>query len=179
MRCGVSLGRKLNNDGSAMPLIIKLRGLSVCNVDTSGRSRLTVKSIVGTIRYSPFLYRWYRCVQLSPRSQTHTVGKTQTQKMERKHLTFRTRLKRFVRKTICFSKSMRLHDIVIGLFVNRYEFGILVTAHMCPLKLLPLNYHYLLPRWWSLGVQWAGVSSRVADLTRRADGASSDLCQSA
>jgi len=48
--------------------------------------------------------------------------------------------------------------------------------HMCPLKLLPLNYHYLLPRWWSLGVQWAGVSSRVADLTRRADGASSDLC---
>ena len=51
--------------------------------------------------------------------------------------------------------------------------------HMCPLKLLPLNYHYLLPRWWSLGVQWAGVSSRVADLTRRADGASSDLCPSA
>jgi insertion element IS1 protein InsB len=58
----------------------------------------------------------------------HTVGKPQTQKMERKHLTFRTRLKRFVRKTICFSKSMRLHDIVIGLFVNCYVFGILVTA---------------------------------------------------
>jgi len=56
----------------------------------------------------------------------HTVGKRQTQKIERKHLTFRTRLKRFVRKTICFSKSMRLHDIVIGLFVNRYEFGMLI-----------------------------------------------------
>jgi insertion element IS1 protein InsB len=56
----------------------------------------------------------------------HTVGKTHTQKIERKHLTLRTRLKRFVRKIICFSKSMRLHDIVIGLFVNRYEFGMLV-----------------------------------------------------
>jgi insertion element IS1 protein InsB len=53
----------------------------------------------------------------------HTVGKTYTQKIERKHLTFRTRLKRLVRKTICFSKCVLLHDIVIGLFVNRYEFG--------------------------------------------------------
>ena len=56
----------------------------------------------------------------------HTVGKTQTQKMERKHLTFRIRRKRFMRKTICFSQSMRLHEIVIGLLVNRDEFGMLV-----------------------------------------------------
>jgi insertion element IS1 protein InsB len=27
------------------------------------------------------------------------------------------------RKTICFSKSVQMHDLVIGLFVNRYEFG--------------------------------------------------------
>jgi insertion element IS1 protein InsB len=59
-------------------------------------------------------------------SKQHSVGKTQTQKIERKHLTLRTRLKRLVRKTICFSKSVLLHDIVIGLFVNRYEFGILL-----------------------------------------------------
>jgi insertion element IS1 protein InsB len=57
-------------------------------------------------------------------AQQHTVGKTHTQKIERKHLTLRTRLKRLVRKTICFSKSVLLHDIVIGLFVNRYEFGL-------------------------------------------------------
>jgi len=56
--------------------------------------------------------------------EQHTVGKIHTQKIERKHLTFRTKLKRLMRKTICFSKSVRLHDIVIGLFVNRYEFGI-------------------------------------------------------
>jgi len=54
------------------------------------------------------------------------VGKANTQKIERKHLTLRTRIKRLARKTICFSKLNKMHDIVIGLFINRYEFGILV-----------------------------------------------------
>ena len=58
--------------------------------------------------------------------QTHVPGKRNTQQIERKHLTLRTRIKRLARKTICFSKSIELHDIVIGLFVNRYEFGLSV-----------------------------------------------------
>ena len=56
--------------------------------------------------------------------QQHTIGQENTQKIARKHLTLRTRIKRLTRKTICFSKSILLHDIVIGLFVNRYEFGL-------------------------------------------------------
>jgi insertion element IS1 protein InsB len=58
--------------------------------------------------------------------EKHVMGKQNTQKIERKHLTLRTRIKRWARKTICFSKSMQMHDIVIGLFVNRYEFGVSV-----------------------------------------------------
>lgn len=54
----------------------------------------------------------------------HTVGKARTQTIERKHLTLRTRIKRLARKTICFSKSEWLHDVVIGLFINRFEFGL-------------------------------------------------------
>lgn len=54
----------------------------------------------------------------------HQVGKANTQKIERKHLTLRTRLKRLVRRTICFSKSEVMHDVVIGLYINRYEFGL-------------------------------------------------------
>jgi insertion element IS1 protein InsB len=53
----------------------------------------------------------------------HTVGKANTQKIERKHIHVRTRLKRLVRRTICFSKTERMYDLVIGLFINRYEFG--------------------------------------------------------
>jgi insertion element IS1 protein InsB len=56
----------------------------------------------------------------------HSPGKHNTQQIERKHLTLRTRIKRLVRKTICFSKSTQMHDIVIGLFINRYEVGLSV-----------------------------------------------------
>jgi insertion element IS1 protein InsB len=57
-------------------------------------------------------------------AEEHQAGKCNTQQIERKHLTLRTRIKRLVRKTICFSRSTQMHDIVIGLFVNRYEFGL-------------------------------------------------------
>lgn len=59
-------------------------------------------------------------------SERHALGKQNTQKIERKHLMLRTRIKRLARKTICFSKRKKMHDIVMGLFINRYEFGVLV-----------------------------------------------------
>jgi len=44
----------------------------------------------------------------------HQPGKRNTQQIERKHLTLRTRTTRLVRKTICFSRSTQMHDLVIG-----------------------------------------------------------------
>jgi len=58
--------------------------------------------------------------------ETHVPGKRNTQQIERKHLTLRTRINRLARKTICFSKSTELHDIAIGLFIDHYEFGLAV-----------------------------------------------------
>ena len=55
--------------------------------------------------------------------EQHTIGKPVMQKIERKHLTLRTRLKRLARKTLCFSRSYVMHDLVIGLYMNRVEFG--------------------------------------------------------
>ncbi len=55
-------------------------------------------------------------------AEQHCPGKRNTERIERKHLAFRTRIKRLARKTICFSRSVQMHDIVIGLFINRYEF---------------------------------------------------------
>lgn len=51
------------------------------------------------------------------------IGKKNTQKIERNHLTLRTRIKRLARKTICFSKSLEVHKAVIGLFINIFFFG--------------------------------------------------------
>ena len=51
--------------------------------------------------------------------ESHEIGKRKTQRIERKHLNLRTRIKRLTRKTICFSKTEEMHDLVIGLFINR------------------------------------------------------------
>lgn len=53
----------------------------------------------------------------------HQVGKRNIQKIERKNLNFRTWIKRLTRKTICFSKLEVMHDTVIGLLINKVEFG--------------------------------------------------------
>ena len=66
------------------------------------------------------------------RDTAHVLKISPTTVIERKHLTLRTRIKRLARKTICFSKSIWLHDVVIGLFTIRlrrsealrYEFGL-------------------------------------------------------
>jgi IS1 family transposase/transposase-like protein len=56
-------------------------------------------------------------------AEKHEIGKRNTQKIERKNLNFRTWIKRLTRRTICFSKSEKMHDIVIGLLINKVEFG--------------------------------------------------------
>jgi insertion element IS1 protein InsB len=56
-------------------------------------------------------------------AEQHHVGKENTQKIESKHSNLRTRIKRLVRRTLCFSKTERRHDLVLGLFIKRYAFG--------------------------------------------------------
>jgi insertion element IS1 protein InsB len=56
-------------------------------------------------------------------TEKHIVGKEHMQRIESKHINLRTWIKRLMRRTICFSKTERMHDLVIALLVNRYEFG--------------------------------------------------------
>jgi len=58
----------------------------------------------------------------------HEVGKRNTQNIERKNLNLRTWIKRLTRKKICFSRSEKMHDIVIGLLINKVEFGVDIHA---------------------------------------------------
>ncbi|RZK28468.1 MAG: hypothetical protein EOO63_11190 [Hymenobacter sp.] len=50
----------------------------------------------------------------------HQVGKAPMQRLERKHLPLRTRLKRLTRQTICFSKKQFFHDGLITLFIFHF-----------------------------------------------------------
>ena len=58
----------------------------------------------------------YQLMNMKLEGQTH------------KKLNLRTWIKRLSRKTICFSKCEKTHDIVIGLLINKVEFGIDVHA---------------------------------------------------
>ena len=51
------------------------------------------------------------------------LGKRNTQRIERKHLSLRTWCSRLVRKGIRFSKSHLMHRIVIGLVINFWFFN--------------------------------------------------------
>jgi insertion element IS1 protein InsB len=53
----------------------------------------------------------------------HMGGKLTMQKIECKHLTLPTRLKRLARKTLWFSRSCMMHDLIIGLYMTHVEFG--------------------------------------------------------
>ena len=45
-------------------------------------------------------------------AEKHFIGKKNTQRIERKNLTLRTRIKRLCRKTICFSKTVLMHELL-------------------------------------------------------------------
>src|SRR5713101_4197829 len=68
---------------------------------------------VGCLR-APYRYReahdWQR-IYAEDRNQAHQL---------------RTRIKRLVRRTMCFSQTATMHDLVSGLFSNRYAFGLLI-----------------------------------------------------
>jgi insertion element IS1 protein InsB len=51
--------------------------------------------------------------------EQHHVGKEHTQTIASKHITLRTRITRLVRRTMCFSTTTTMHDLVIGLFIKR------------------------------------------------------------
>lgn len=54
--------------------------------------------------------------------EKYLTGKIFTQRIERNNLTLRTRIKRLARKTLCFSRSVELHEKVIGAFIEKYMF---------------------------------------------------------
>ena len=89
------------------------------------RTTKTLKKLLK--RLSPFKFSYYCTDDWKPYTSClpedqHIVGKLFTQRIERQNLTLRTRLKRLVRRTICFSRSVEVHDKVIGEFISREHY---------------------------------------------------------
>src|SRR4029434_1049006 len=85
---------------------------------------LQLKALLDPFGITRYYTDYWGAYERNLEPAVHCPGKCHTQQIERKHLTLRTRIKRLVRRTICFSKSIAMHDLVTGLFINRYEFGL-------------------------------------------------------
>ena len=89
--------------------------------NASFRRLLSLLAKSGVVVSRWFTDYWWAYHDLLP-AEIHQAGKDQTQSIERKHLDLRTRVKRLARRTICFSKSVLMHDTVIGLLINHLFF---------------------------------------------------------
>ena len=72
---------------------------------------------------------WKAYSKVVPEAQHTAVGKEsgQTAHVERWNLTLRQRLARFVRRTLSFSKSEKMHEACLRLFIHRYNCSLALT----------------------------------------------------
>jgi insertion element IS1 protein InsB len=89
-----------------------------------GHALLELKARLVPVGITRFYTEGWGAYQRHVAPARHEVGKHPTRQLEGKPLTLRTRSKRLVRKTLCFSKSTQMPELVIGLFLNRCELGV-------------------------------------------------------
>ncbi|QTL39800.1 IS1 family transposase [Xenorhabdus budapestensis] len=58
-------------------------------------------------------------------SEKHLVGKIFTQRIERHNLNLRIHIKRLARKTICYSRSIEVHEKLIGAYIEKHHYNAL------------------------------------------------------
>lgn len=84
---------------------------------------LQLKALLEPFGISHFYTGGWGAYERHLESEKHKIGKQNPQKIESKPTNLRARIKRLERKTTCFDKLELMQDLVIGLFINRYEFG--------------------------------------------------------
>ncbi|PHM38430.1 transposase [Xenorhabdus mauleonii] len=57
--------------------------------------------------------------------EKHLVGKIFTQRIERHNLNLRIHIKRLARRTICFSRSIEVHEKLIGAYIEKHHYNAL------------------------------------------------------
>lgn len=95
------------------------------------RTDKTLNTLLAHLRHFPlrlFCTDDWGAYERLIRCSKHIISKRYTQSIERPNLNFRTRIKRLQRKTICFSKSIEIHDKVIGEFIHRQFFQLVWGA---------------------------------------------------
>ena len=87
---------------------------------------LQVKTLLEPFGITRFYTDGWGAYERHKTADKHEVGKPHMQKIEILHINSRTRIKRLARTTIYSSKTTKMYDLVIGLFINRYEIGMAI-----------------------------------------------------
>jgi insertion element IS1 protein InsB len=131
--------RKRNKKVAIKPLlpVLTVLHLNICSPTHRSPSLLCFvrhdEHLHGSITLKPFgIRRFYTdgwgAYERHIDPEQYVVGTQPTQTIESKPINLRTRIKRLVRRTIGFSRTTTIHDLVIGLLINRYEFGRLISC---------------------------------------------------
>ena len=130
MRCGLLwVVNKANAgcDGRPLPWVEEAKTGEVVAFVFGRRTHQTFRSLLALLEESRIrVSRWitdawwayFDCLDQSIRLEYKVL----LQSLERKHFTLRTRIKRLARRTICFSKSIVVHNTIIGQFINQFFF---------------------------------------------------------
>lgn len=146
MRCGPSCARKRANAGSGGS---RKRAPDTWLAFVLGRrTHATFRRLQAVLAAAGWrVKRWLTdawgvyeaCLPAAQRQ----AGKAPLQRLERKHLTLRTRLKRLTRKTSCFSKKQFFHDGLITLFIFHFFFWLSIKlTHDRPFLLAAWSLRY-------------------------------------
>lgn len=123
MSSGASLAARRNNTGSGTRTTQKRGG--VLAYTFGPRTDETCRELPALL--TPFNIgmlttdEWGSYTRALPKEK-HLTGKIFTQRIERNNLTLRARIKWLARKTLCFSRSVELHEKVIGAFIEKHMF---------------------------------------------------------
>ena len=97
---------------------------------------LELKALLAPFGITRFYTDGWGACERHVEAEKRVVGKTNIQKIERKHLTLPTRIKRLVRKTICLSKLIEMQAWSWG-------YSSIAANSVCPSVCLPIHLlHY-------------------------------------
>lgn len=85
--------------------------------------------------------------------EKHLISKRYTQNIEHQNLNFRFYIKRLARRTICYSKSIELHDKVIDEYIRRHSFLLVWYTTMISMCQYKIDL--------SIRLRFSGTQSRV------------------
>jgi len=80
----------------------------------------------GALWYYALFHRRLKCLWAASGGRAAHRKGGNAQKIKSKYITWHTRIRRLVRRAVYCSKTQRMHDVELGLFINEDEFGVAV-----------------------------------------------------